>query len=191
MKINLNFEKFIKDSKSIKLKKEEKAESLNYLINIMSANPVRDGRLAGHRLWSNSFSQFKLTFIKPMPIIIILAILVSGGTAFSANGTMPGDSLYPFKLVVNENVRGWVAFSDEARTSWEAHLSKLRLEEAEKLAVENKLDSEIEVSLEENFKKHSGNVRLGLQEIKSKDASKAFEINSDFQTSLKTHSGII
>ena len=76
---DFDFKKFIKDSGHIKLEKSEKDRILHYLKALMMNEPVRGGGLAGHRLWSTSFYQLKLIFTKPMPIIILIAIILSGG----------------------------------------------------------------------------------------------------------------
>jgi len=49
--------------------------------------------------------------------------------------------LYPVKVYVNENVQGALAVSDEAKLSYHTDIAEVRLEEAEALASQGKLDA--------------------------------------------------
>ncbi len=189
--MKLDFEKFIKDAKQIKLNKSEKDQILHHLKAVIVNQPVRKSDLAGHNIWSNTFSYIKLTLSKPMPIIIALVILLGGGTTFAAQSSLPGSPLYPVKVEVNERVGGWLSFSDQAKASWDAHLAEVRLQEAEKLAVENKLDKNTRISIEENFKQHAEGVANRVKKLELNNTTGALEVNSDFETSLKSHSKIL
>ena len=188
---DFDFKKFIKDSGHIKLEKSEKDRILHYLKALMMNEPVRGGGLAGHRLWSTSFYQLKLIFTKPMPIIILIAIILSGGTSLAAESSLPGDALYSIKVGVNENVRGWLALSDEAEASLQAALATERLKEAEKLAVKNRLTAETRVIIEQNFEEHASRVENRVDKFQAGNAKKALEVNSNFQTSLEAHLRIL
>src|SRR3989344_5605445 len=188
---DFDFKKFIKDSGHIKLEKSEKDSILHYLKALMINEPVRGGGLAGHRLWSTSFYQLKLIFTKPMPIIILIAIILSGGTSMAAERSLPGDALYSIKVGVNENVRGWLALSDEAEASLQAALATERLKEAEKLAVKNRLTAETRVIIEQNFEEHASRVENRVDKFQTGNAKKALEVNSNFQTSLEAHLRIL
>lgn len=55
--------------------------------------PVRPGHFISMRLF-------------PMPVfVLLLAVLMGRGTAFAAEGALPGEPLYPIKIYVNEEVR--------------------------------------------------------------------------------------
>lgn len=86
-----------------------------------------------------------------------LAIIAAtgGGIALTAESSVPGDLLYPVKIHVNESVRGGLAFSSEADAKVEADRSERRLEEAEKLAVEGKLNAEQRAKLQQAFNVHA------------------------------------
>ncbi|MDP3953938.1 MAG: DUF5667 domain-containing protein [bacterium] len=187
----LNFEKFVEDSKKIKLEKSEKDRILHFLKAEMMNESVREKVSPGHILWSTKLYQFKFNFTKPMPIAIIIALLITGGTSFAAQQSLPGDVLYPVKLEVNENVRGWLALSDEAKASLEARLAEERLKEAEKLAVKSELNAEVRAKIEQNFEKHAGRVEARIDKFGSSNAQKALEVNSNFQTSLDAHVKIL
>lgn len=188
-----DFEKFVKDAKAVQLSPSEKEQGLNYLKRVLEAEPARDVSkvsLDGHKQWSNPFNYLNFN-LKPMPIILVLAILVGGGTSLAAEQALPGDPLYPIKISVNENMRSWLAFSDEARASLEAKLAEKRLEEAEKLAARNELDEAVRIKIEQNFQAHADRVEQRIAQFESRNHPKAAEVHAHFQTSLEAHAKII
>lgn len=194
---NFNFEKFIKDAKSVKLIPEEKMALLNYLKNKMITEPValpagrqvRNPVFPGHNIWS--INNFKLTFTKPMPIAIIIALLIGGGVSAAAQNSLPGDALFPIKVSVNEKIQGFLAISDEAEAKLQTKLAEKRLEEAEKLATEDDFKEDVRVRLEENFEKHADKVRVKIAELEAKNTPKALEIASNLENSLNVHARIL
>lgn len=178
-----NLEKFFKEARSIRMTKEEKSEVLSYL--------VRNHPPAGHKLWSNKLTNFKLIFLKPMPIAIIIALLIGGGASAAAENALPGDTLYPVKVSVNEHVRGWLAISSEAEAKLQTKLAVRRLDEAEKLAIKDNLDENIRARLEANFQKHADRVKARISELEAKNTPKALEIASNLQASLDAHARIL
>lgn len=87
-----------------------------------------------------------------------LALVISGGLGVvrAAEGALPGQSLYPVKINVNESVIGTFKRSDAARAEWERERAGRRIAEAETLAEAGKLGdkekNEIEQHLSENRK---------------------------------------
>ena len=126
-----------------------------------------------------------------MPIAIIIALLIGGGASAAAESSLPGDALYPIKVEVNESVRGWLAFSNEAEANLQSKFAQRRLEEAEKLAANDGLNEEQQVRLEERFKIHADKVRARIQKLEEKNTPKAMEIASHLEVSLEAHSKIL
>lgn len=189
--MKLDLQKFFQDAKSVKLTPEEKSGILGHLTTYMANNPVRNMKLAGHKLWSNQLINFKLTFLKPMPIAIIIALLISGGASMAAENALPGDNLYPIKVSINENVRGWLALSDQAEAKLQTKLAERRLEEAEKLAVQSKLSAETRAQLEESFQKFADRVEIKVSKFKERNPEKAAEITANFEIALRAHANVL
>ncbi len=73
--------------------------------------------------------------LKPMPIIvgiIIATLLTGGGTAYASQSSLPGDALYPVKLMT-EDVQMAAAWNAEKKVEVETKLANRRLEEVQKL----------------------------------------------------------
>lgn len=83
-----------------------------------------------------------------------LALMVTGGTSYAAQGSVPGDTLYPVKVEVNETVRSAFAFSNEAKAVLQAKLAAERLEEAETLAARGQLNAENATILSSRLQAH-------------------------------------
>lgn len=171
---------------------DEKTHIRERLLLFVKHNPVMVSQPRRLHLWrSNLVNNFKLSFLKPMPILIVLAILLGGGVTFGAEKALPGDVLYPVKIHINEQVRGFVALSPEAKAAWETEAAGRRLEEAEELAAQSKLDMDVRVRLEQNFQAFADRAGDRIKDFEERDADKAAEIASNFETSLNAHERIL
>ncbi len=84
---------------------------------------------------------------------MILAISVA--VSIGAQGSLPGEPLYPIKTEINETVEHWLAISAASETELSAKLARRRLEEAEQLKAKGKLDTESKALLAQEFVKES------------------------------------
>src|SRR6185312_12009425 len=67
-------------------------------------------------------------------------VLVAGtGTAFAAQGALPGSALYGVKVNIEEPLQGAFATSPVAKANWNTQLAARRLSEAVQLAAQNQL----------------------------------------------------
>jgi len=128
--------KNLKDLGRLKVEDEQGlAEKKLALFEFIENHPVRETAIT--RQYNSSkpdFSVLRLIF-KPMAIIagiLIVAFLAGGGTACAAQGSLPGDALYPIKLVT-EDMQIALAFNPEKKVDLEAKFANRRLEELQKL----------------------------------------------------------
>lgn len=77
-------------------------------------------------------------------LVIAALTLGGGGTVLAAQHSIPGDTLYPVKISVNESVRAAFAVGANAEARLAADLLAERVEEAQALAGEGRLDAEAE-----------------------------------------------
>jgi hypothetical protein len=121
-----------------------------------------------------------------------LLILVGGGSTLAAESALPGDPLYIVKLKVNEPLIGALKVSDMAKTEWHTEVAVRRLEEADKLAISNKLNDGAKDQIEGNFKRSSAVATERIAALSEKgDTVAASNINTKFESSLKAHSEIL
>lgn len=206
-----HFKQLVEEAKKLTLSQAEKTDIKDQLVlfmrNTVNAN-VRTAELTRLHSRRSMLSNIQFTplnnlrsklpsvfnrvnIFKPMPILIAILLLVSGGASFAAEKSLPGDALYPVKVYVNEEVRGWATLSEEAKANWDAALANRRLNEAEQLASESRLDAETRAQLEANFQAHSDRVQARIEKFEDKKADRAAEIISNFNTSLNAHEQIL
>jgi hypothetical protein len=78
---------------------------------------------------------------------LLLLITSTGGAAYAAEGSLPGDILYSVKVDVTEPVVTALTPAGSAQVAWHLTIAKRRLAEAHALATAGRLASSTEVSL--------------------------------------------
>lgn len=130
-----------------------------------------------------------------MPIGILIALVLlggGGGASIAAQSSLPGDALYPVKVGINEKVAGAFKFSDEARASWDSNLAGVRLDEAAKLALENKLGADWETKLGVAFKAHADSAEARIEKIKNGGNAKvAATLAGELEAKLRVRSEVL
>lgn len=182
---------FIREAKDTKLSDQERSSVKNNVLNFVSNNPVRAG-IQPHLGYGSNIFLTRLNFASTMAILLIFAVLVSGGVAVGAEKALPGEVLYRVKVNINEEVRGWMATSDEAKADWEIKRTERRLEEAEQLAGEGSLNLEASQNIEANFEANAQRVRERVEKFRNKENfNAAASVSLNFETALKAHDRIL
>lgn len=191
-----SFEQFIERTKTIGLAPEEKALLGGAILRHMEAHPVDErvafpARQEKYRAgWSGITSKTNKKYV--MAIGMIIALLLSGSVSYAAEGALPGDALYVVKTEVNERVKSALALSAEAEAKLQAKLAAKRLEEAEKLAAEGKLDTETSAEIAERFERHEGRSRENIARLEA--VGKLEEVaraHAELEAALKAHEAVL
>lgn len=114
--------------------------------------------------------------------IIAIMLILGGGTSYVAEGSIPGDFLYPVKIEVNENVKSTFAFSNEAEAKLQAQFVAERLEEAEKLALRGELNATVSAGIQNRLHTHYEEARLRSAEAQIKGK---YEVSAVVRASLE------
>lgn len=185
---------------SYRLSADERASLRARIVATMESLPAVRNReelrlpLQGAHTWA---SLIKTSFTTPlsyrylMTIVLLLALLAGGGTSLAAEQALPGDALYPVKVDIMEPLRATVAFSSAAKAKWEARVAERRLEEGEVLLANAGLSQDTKAAIEQRFLAASAKAKANIATVRERDAAAAAFIESDFETSLKTHRFII
>ncbi|TAN34019.1 hypothetical protein EPN28_00725 [Patescibacteria group bacterium] len=137
-----------------------KEKALNY----MRAHPIEA------KARSQGFGPilFPLNFKHMVSIIIIVALLFGGGGAVVASqNDMPGDILYPVKLL-SENVREALTFSVKSQAKLDAELANERAEELKYVTVEKKA-KELVAETAERLQEQLEELQDDLDELSAAD----------------------
>ncbi|MBI4122071.1 MAG: hypothetical protein HY461_01945 [Parcubacteria group bacterium] len=190
--MNKYLAKFIHQAKGTALNTGEKQAMRQSLELFMEDHPVRNERPVRHLWQAGSKPFFLIPKYAYMTILLIAALLVGGGTSFAAAGSLPGDTLYPVKVHVNEEVRAWFAVSSVSQAQWDAHRAERRLDEAARLAAEGRLTAEASADIEARFAAHARAVQDRAARLEAKqDTHASLGVRSDFEASLKAHERVL
>ncbi len=126
-----------------------------------------------------------------VPTMVLLVAALGGGTVFAAQGTLPGDVLYPMKIQVNERLEGVLAVSDTAKIVFNTKLAQRRLEEAESLAAQGELTATTSRELQKNFDEHALRVDALTQKVANVDPVAAQGVRAQFSSALAAHDDIL
>lgn len=189
--MNEFFQKLKNESLHTALSRDEKQRMRMAVYDSLNV-PTPAPQLAPRRV-QNSYVWF--SFISSprfaMPVAVVLVMGLGTGTAFAAQGSLPGDALYAIKVNVTEPALGALAVGDEAKAQWNARVAQTRLVEAETLAASGKLDATTSTALTQNFDTHSAAVQALAQKAEAEDPGSGEEIAAQFDSSLAAHDAIL
>ncbi len=140
--MNEEWQKGIKELKEIKLTKEEKEYILK---RVLTRSPYVFRRSVFMRRYAGVF--------------VLTIFILSGAVATRAEKSLPGDALYAVKINVTEPARDLIKILPEEKMEWEAEKALRRVEEAEILIAEQRLDDKKESKLNNLFEKHTETIK--------------------------------
>ena len=125
------------------------------------------------------------------PAMVLLVVFVGSGTAAAAQGSLPGDLLYPVKISVNEAVEVALATTPVAKAEVSAKLAERRVEEAEVLASRGELTPEAGEELAASFDAHAQTAATLATEIEAHSPDAAMSLRAKLDSSLLAHGAIL
>ena len=145
--MNTNPEDILNKVNEVRLTDTERATMRGHIRAFMYEHPARASflmRISGHFLsaFQPAASPHFLSGYRTGLVALLLVLVTGVGTSYSAENSLPGDTLYPVKINVNEKIEGSLATSPQAKVQLDAVIANRRLVEAEKLASEGKLTTE-------------------------------------------------
>ena len=119
-------------------------------------------------------------------------MVITAGTSFASEGSLPGDVLYPVKRNINETVLGLLANTTQKRAELASNLVERRLSEATQLASMGRLTQEVSDTLSLEVEKTAQEARdqiSSLQEDERDDL--AIHEASHLETALRANSAVL
>ena len=168
-----------------RLSAEEKALMRTFLVREMKTHPLSVSVPTPYFSYRNMLRGRSLR--KTVPAALIIALLTSTGVSYAAEGSLPGDVLYPVKIHVNESLRSTLARSDAAKAKVDADMATRRLVEAERLKQEGRLDQAAKNELKINFEEHHTNAGKHLRALGETDKEDAERISVQMRTRFIEH----
>lgn len=168
---------------------QEKKVMRRALMRVMQDAPLQEKNVRQPQV--SPINIFIFLLRNPLSVALTLALVIGSSVSFAAEGSLPGDLLYPVKILLNEEVRGTLTITSEAKAEWETERAERRLAEAVSLSAVGKLDEEKEQKLAEQLEKHVQKVADRVMELEERNPELADEVTSRFETSLEAHAEIL
>jgi len=133
-------EKAIIDIRSIGLSREEKHSLLTRIVGEDTQTVVK---ISSFTLVSARRLFVQKSWVTTVVMAALILMLAGGSVAFAAEVTLPGDTLYAFKVGVTEPLRESLAFTSSGKVYLEELKIERRLHEAATLEAQGRLSGSI------------------------------------------------
>ncbi len=164
----------LKQLKKLKMGTDAKKTIRDRLVFIMDTTERNEPE--GRLLWQKQTPLLSLITLNgklPMPVIgILVALMLGTGTAFAAEAALPGETLYPVKIYVNEEIREALSIRAEKKAEWELERAHRRAQEALKAQEQGKLDEALRARMVQRMREY---------EAKAQDLTTQLETSGDLQ----------
>lgn len=168
----------------IRLTHAEKAAMKARIFGVApTASPVQVTRSPYVFVWSATWTRALAA--------VMLFVIVGGGTASAAQGTLPGDLLYPIKVSITEKVEAAIAPTAVAKAGVQVKLAERRIEEAEALAAQGRLDATTSATLAANFDAHADAAHELADAADADEPGAGVEVKTRLASSLATHGAVL
>lgn len=139
-----------------------------------------------------SFGQFIQSHRWASALVIILIIAISGNSiVLAANESLPGDTLYPFKVNVAEPIRVALASDPEVKAQIQTTFVQNRFEEAETLATRGELTPAKEQEISDLIDHHVTGISQNVEQVQKTSPEKAEDATISVQASMKAHARLL
>lgn len=174
-------------AKEISLTPEEKRQGAIDFHNLMKENPNGETSILSPYVIS-AFRFVKQRQVVMVALVLFLILGGAGGTVLAAKSSLPGDLLYTIKINVNEKLEMALAVDTESQARVAVKHAIERIEEVEKLAMEDKIDESNQESIKESLALQSKKASENILKLKVEgNIDAAIGISSDFENSLSNH----
>jgi len=182
------FDQFEHEIHDVRLSEAAKTCIRDRLILHMREYP----HLSPYQRFFGTLSPFFTASHKRATVLATALVVVLSGTAVGVAGdALPGDTLYSLKVSVMEPVKGLFSLSPEARATWNASLTDIRLSEVEQLAVQEKFTPQEGIKSKERFDNSLDATEGTIQKLSEKDPDAAARISAAFNAELDKHERLL
>lgn len=186
-------EQLHKKSLSVSMRAGERAELRARLQSYMEYHPLAQGAKQTlsreeRAVLTDPYQTFSFSFgqLARYAGAAVCAVLVV--VSYTAEQTVPGDTLYPIKVRFNEEVRATLSFTPYQKITWETERLSRRIAEARVLADEGRLTGAVEVEVAEAVRTHGENARREIAELNETDKDEATLASLHLATTLDVQS---
>ncbi|MBI4091026.1 MAG: hypothetical protein HY422_03305 [Candidatus Komeilibacteria bacterium] len=169
----------------IRLTARERAEIRHTLVSFMQQYPLPERA---------RFSRLHM-LLKPAALTFASLVVVAtagAGISYAAERSLPGSPLYAVKINLNEKILSALARTPQTQAQWDVHRIERRLEEAEQLIAEGRLDIQTSSTLAYAVTEHADSVRLQLgRALEEKHILEAANLQANLRATINAHANLI
>ncbi len=196
VRMTQDFGHIFKEMKNEALSESERISMRNTLLAHMSAHPAKAPfaiRMADAlAALADSFGEQSTGSLRFVPAALAMVMVVGLGTAYAAEGAVPGDALYAVKLNVNEPLQGALALTEKSKASWQTERIERRLTEAEALAAEGRLTPVAQAQLQTEIHLTAAKFDANIEKLAAVEGDAAVAAaQSDLEASLIGHAEVL
>jgi hypothetical protein len=122
---------------------------------------------------------------------VLMLVVVGTGTASAAQGSVPGDLLYTVKISITEPVELALAPSASAKADVQVRLAERRIEEAQSLAAEGRLEAGVAEQLATSFDAHAESAQQLADSVEESDPGTATEVKTKLAASFSVQGAVL
>ncbi len=181
--MNPNFEQLLKSWRQVTLTDQEK--------NVMRHNLWRQLGIdqpttaPQHHWWS---LRWQMSQHLVMLGVLVVGIICGGGLSLAAEGTLPGNLLYPLKTKVNEPIVAWLAPTPVSKIWWQAEVINRRLIESEQVLTQTKTTPVVVQNLTKELTNRIGDLERTLGTLETENAVTVIKnVRHKVEQELLTH----
>ncbi len=183
-------EKIIEAAQNVELTLDEKNVMRGEILNFMANNPVRpffaDKKINKVK---SPFYFFSIHTGYAVSLAVLMIVLLGGGTtSYIAQKSLPGDTLYPVKINVNETIESTLAVSAKDSALIDLSQATRRLSEAETLSDKGSLTATQNTEIQNNFSKKIASMNTSINLLEDKgEIDSANEVKGKFEAEVGTY----
>ena len=186
-------EQLKKQSESIRMSVDEKAQLRERLLSFMEYHPMPGGQAVDLKslvkeskkpllsldawLWGRLVGGFAVMILVVVPAL--------------AENALPGETLYPVKVRFNEEVRGAMSSSPYAKIEWETERMERRLAEAQVLSEAGRLTPEAEAEVAGAILEHSAAAKSNIETLRVSDNDEAVMAEIALSSALEVSAEVL
>ena len=118
---------------------------------------------------------------------MLFIVFVGGSISAVADNALPGDPLYPFKINVNEEVKGFFLSTPEEQVVWQKNRIESRLNEINTLASTQSLTKEKQATAQKAINSHIADLSKNLDTLSVNAAPTALTLTASLENSLNAN----
>lgn len=180
---NDKWKKGIEDLNKISLSEKEKGALLKRILTRSPYNPILSPQTNNWSFFARHYTAF---------VSLLLIFTIAGSISASADSSLPGNILYPVKIKITEPIRELIKINQEDKTKWQIEKASRRIEEAEILATQNKLDDKKREEIQDLFEKSVLEFDDSIKKFEATSTKEKIEkMESELEKRISVHSKVV